>query len=118
MQQPLWQLFLSTIMQTAQAESVSCLPALSYRHAPGPRGLGLGGEVDEGFGAVVPAPRDVVALQVHAADPAVDAVEGDLVGLASQDPGAGAGQAHAGGPPHGAARRVEEKQGMRAGRQL
>ena len=29
--------------------------------------LGLVGEVDEGFGAVVPAPRHVLALQVHAA---------------------------------------------------
>jgi hypothetical protein len=38
--------------------------------------------VDDGFCAVVPPPRHVVAMQVHAADPPVDAVEGDLVGLA------------------------------------
>jgi hypothetical protein len=46
--------------------------------------LGLAREVDDGFGAVVPAPWHVVALQVYAADPPVDAAEGDLVGLAGQ----------------------------------
>src|SRR5436309_2372508 len=53
------------------------------------------GDVDDGFGAVIPAPRHMMALQVHAADPSVDAVEGDLVGLAGQHPRPGVGQAHA-----------------------
>ena len=46
--------------------------------------LCLAGEMDDGFGAVVPAPWHLVAAEVHAADPPVDAVEGDLVGLARQ----------------------------------
>src|SRR5262249_57032727 len=46
----------------------------------------VAGDTDDGFGAVVPAPRHVVALQVHAADPPVDAVEGYLVGRAGQYP--------------------------------
>jgi hypothetical protein len=57
--------------------------------------LCLADEADDGFGAVVPAPRDVVTLKVHAADPPVDAVEGDLVGLAGQHLRPGVGQAHA-----------------------
>jgi hypothetical protein len=44
---------------------------------PGRPGLlCLVGEVDDGFGTVVPAPWDVEAVQVHAADPPVDPVEG------------------------------------------
>jgi hypothetical protein len=78
--------------------------------------LRLGGEVDDGFGAVVPAPRHVVAVQVHAADPPVDAVEGDLVGLTGQYPCPGAGQAHAGRPLHRAAGRIESEQRVRPGR--
>jgi hypothetical protein len=55
----------------------------------------------------------MVALQVHAADPPVDAVEGDLVGLASQHSRPGAGQAHPRRPLHGAAGRIEAEQRVR-----
>ena len=41
-------------------------------------GLCLLGEADDGFGTVVPAPWDVGAVQVHAADPPVDAVPSGL----------------------------------------
>src|SRR6202042_3552037 len=69
--------------------------------------LYLVGEVGDGFGTVVPAPGDTVALQVHAADPPVDAVEGDLVGLAGQHSRPRVSQAYARCPLNGTARRVE-----------
>src|SRR2546423_5516692 len=48
------------------------------------------------LGALVPAPPRFGAGEVHAADPAVDAVERDVVLGTVQHPGAGGGQAQPG----------------------
>ena len=46
----------------------------------------------EGLGAVVPAPWDLAAVEVDPADPAVDAVELHVVGLACEDSCTGSGE--------------------------
>ena len=56
------------------------------------------------LGVLVPAPAGRPAVQVDAADPAVDAVEGHVVGLAPRRPSAGRGGAEAGGGGHLAGR--------------
>src|SRR5580698_7808717 len=71
-----------TVYGAARRWDARCITRLTSVLEANLRLLCLVGEVDDGFGAVVPAPRHLVAVEVHAADPPVDAVEGDLVGLA------------------------------------
>src|SRR5690242_11675815 len=73
---------------------------------------------DDRFSPVVPAPGHLVALQVDAADPPVDAVEGDLVLLTGKHALTGLGQAHARRALHETARRVEAEQRARPLRHL
>ena len=72
------------------------------------------GDADDGFRAVVPAPRHVVALQVHAADQPVDAVDDDLVGLTCEHPRPGLSDPHARRPLRGRPWRVEAEQRARS----
>ena len=56
------------------------------RAAGGPRWASSSTTPGDRLGALVPAPWDVGAGEVHAADPAVDAVEGDVVGARRRAP--------------------------------
>src|SRR5687768_14069406 len=58
-----------------------------------PEGLARAAVRRDGLVALVPAPGGLVSLQVHAADPAVDAVERDVIGGAGEHVAAGGGEA-------------------------